>query len=157
MTESTKFHVFEASDVWCHYWLVRLQGKGRTRAQKRGTGRHGSWQTWTTGERGARSHSAEITPEQERVSCAQYDTGDTYRWRICKQYERYNAQTGYAWMHILYVLPLLPAYRATVLRFLAHRSLPITSRYYRTTQVSIPAEKLIKPTQVSKVPSILDT
>ena len=48
-------------------------------------------------------------------------------------------------------------YRATVLRFLAHRSLPVASRYYQTmVRVSIPAEKLIKPTQVSKVPSILD-
>ena len=35
-------------------------------------------------------------------------------------------------MHVLYALPLLPTYRATVLRFLAHRSLPATSRYYRT-------------------------
>ena len=58
----------------------------------------------------------------------------------------YNAQAGYAGMHVLYVLPLLPTYRATVLRCLAHRSLPIASRYYRTMLgVSVPAEKLIKP------------
>ena len=48
------------------------------------------------GERGAQSHCAEITPEQERGSRAQYDTRDTYELRICKQYERYNAQIGYA-------------------------------------------------------------
>ena len=38
------------------------------------------------GERGARSHSADLTQEQERVSRAQYDTRDTYGWRICQQY-----------------------------------------------------------------------
>ena len=59
---------------------------------------------------------------QERISSAQYDTRDTYIWRIYKKYERYNAQIGYASMHVLYVLSLLPTYRATVLRFLAHRS-----------------------------------
>ena len=32
-----------------------------------------------------------ITPEQERVSRAQYDTRDTYGWRIHKQYGHYNA------------------------------------------------------------------
>ena len=48
------------------------------------------------GERRARSHSADLTLEQERVSRAQYDTRDTYVWRINKKYERYNAQTGYA-------------------------------------------------------------
>ena len=48
------------------------------------------------GEHGARSHSADLTLEQERVSRAQYDTHDTYGWRICKQYDRYNAQTEYA-------------------------------------------------------------
>ena len=59
----------------------------------------------------------------------------------------YNAQIGYAGMHVLYILPLLPTYRATVLRFLAHRSLPIASRYYRTMLgVSVPTENLIKPT-----------
>ena len=41
----------------------------------------------------------------------------------------------------------IATYRATVLRFLAHRSLPVTSRYYRTMLgVSVPAENLIKPT-----------
>ena len=79
---------------------------------------------------------------------------DTYGGRIYKQYERYNAPTGYAWMHVLYVLPLLPTYRATVLKFLAHRSFPIASRYAR---VSVPAENLIKPIEVSRVSSILDT
>ena len=53
----------------------------------------------------------------------------------------YNAQTGYAWMHVLYVLSLLPTYRATVLRFLAHRSLPVTSRYYRTMLESVYLKK----------------
>ena len=48
------------------------------------------------GERGARSHSADLTQEQEQVSHAQYDTRNTYGWRICQQYNRYNAQTGYA-------------------------------------------------------------
>ena len=48
------------------------------------------------GERGAQSHSVDLTLEQERVSHAQYDTRDTYVWRICKQYKHYNAQTGYA-------------------------------------------------------------
>ena len=48
-------------------------------------------ETWvTTGvnhdERGARSHSVDLTLEQERVSRAQYDTCDTYGWGICKQY-----------------------------------------------------------------------
>ena len=50
----------------------------------------------TTSERGTQSHSADLTLEQERVSRAQYDLHDTYAWRIYKQYERYNAQTGYA-------------------------------------------------------------
>ena len=48
------------------------------------------------GERGAQSHSAKITLEQERVSRAQYDTQDTYGWHIHKQYGHYNAQIGYA-------------------------------------------------------------
>ena len=47
-------------------------------------------ETWVTtgvkhGERGARSHSADLTLEQERVGHAQYDTRDTYGWRICQQ------------------------------------------------------------------------
>ena len=67
---------------------------------------------------------------------------DTYEWRICKQYEYYNAQAGYALMHILYVLSLLLTYRATVLRFLAHRSLPVASRYYRTMLESVYQQKL---------------
>jgi hypothetical protein len=41
----------------------------------------------------AQSHSLALTPEQERVSRAPYDTRDTYGWRICKQYVHYNAQT----------------------------------------------------------------
>ena len=77
-----------------------------------------------------------------RVSRAQYDTRDTYGWCICKQYEHYNVQTRYAWMHILYILPLLPTYRATVLKFLAHRSLPIASRYYRTMLGSVYLQKI---------------
>ena len=113
--ESTKFRAFETSDVRGHYWLVRLQVKGLTRAQKRGMRRRGSRQAWTMGEHGAWSNSADLTLEQEQVSRAQYDTRDTYGGRIYKQYERYNAPTGYAWMHVLYVLPTLPAYRATVL------------------------------------------
>ena len=36
------------------------------------------------GERGARKHSVDLTLEQERVIRAQYDTRDTYGWRICK-------------------------------------------------------------------------
>ena len=41
----------------------------------------------------------------------------------------------------------IATYRATVLRFLAHRSLPVASRYYRTMlRVSVPTENLIKPT-----------
>ena len=44
--------------------------------------------------REAQSHSLALTAEQERVSRAPYDTRDTYRWRICKQYVHYNAQTG---------------------------------------------------------------
>ena len=48
------------------------------------------------GERGARSHSADLTPEHKQFSRAQYDTRDTYGWRIRKQYGHYNAQTGYA-------------------------------------------------------------
>ena len=48
------------------------------------------------GERGARSHSADLTLEQERVIRAQYDVRDTYGWRIYQQYERYNAQLEYA-------------------------------------------------------------
>ena len=41
----------------------------------------------------------------------------------------------------------VPKYSATVLRFLAHRSLPVTNRYYRTMLgVSVPTENLIKPT-----------
>ena len=93
------------------------------------------------GERETRSHSADLTLEQERVSRAQYDKCDTYVWRIYKQYERYNAQIGYAWMHVLYLLSLLPTYRATVLRFLAHRSLPVASRYYRTMLESVYLQK----------------
>ena len=89
----------------------------------------------TTGEHRTQSHSADLTMEQERVS------HDTYGGCIYKQYERYNAQTGYAWMHVLYVLPLLPTYRATVLRFLAHRSLSIASRYYRTMLESVYLQK----------------
>ena len=48
------------------------------------------------GERGARSHSADLTLEQERVIRAQYDTRDTYGWCTSKQYERYDAQIVYA-------------------------------------------------------------
>ena len=49
----------------------------------------GYGETWVTtgvkhGERGARSHSADLALEQEQVSRAQYDTHDTYGWRICK-------------------------------------------------------------------------
>ena len=47
-------------------------------------------------ERETRSHSADLTLGQERVSRAQYDMRDTYGGHIYKQYERYNAQTGYA-------------------------------------------------------------
>ena len=35
-------------------------------------------------ERGARSHSVDLTLEQERDSRAQYDTRDTYEWRTYK-------------------------------------------------------------------------
>ena len=47
-------------------------------------------------------------------------------------------------MHTLYVLSLLPIYRATILKFLAHRSLPVASRYYQTmVGVSVPVENLL--------------
>ena len=37
-------------------------------------------------------------------------------------------------------------YRATILRFLAHRSLLEASRYYQTIlEASVPAKKFIKP------------
>ena len=48
------------------------------------------------GERETRSHSADLTLEQEQVRHAQYDTCDTYGWCIYKQYERYDAQIVYA-------------------------------------------------------------
>ena len=48
------------------------------------------------GERETRSHSADLTLEQGRVIHAQYDTRDTYGWRIYQQYERYNAKKRYA-------------------------------------------------------------
>ena len=48
------------------------------------------------GEHRARSHSADLTLEQERVIRAQYDVRDTYGWRIYQQYKRYNAQLEYA-------------------------------------------------------------
>ena len=38
------------------------------------------------GERGAQSHSVDLTLEQEQVCRAQYDMRDTYGWRIYKQY-----------------------------------------------------------------------
>ena len=44
-------------------------------------------------------------------------------------------------MHILYVLPLLPTYRAIILRFLAHRSLPVASQYYLTMLESVYLQK----------------
>ena len=58
-------------------------------------------ETWVAtganhGERETRSHSADLTLEQERVNRAQYDTCYTYGGRICTQYEYYNAQAGYA-------------------------------------------------------------
>ena len=142
MNKSTKyFRACEASDVRGHYWLVRLQGKGLTRVHKRGYGEMWVMTGVKHGERGARKHSAEITLEQGRVNRGQYDTRGTYGGRICKQYRHYNAQTGYAWIHVLYVLPLLPTYRATVHRFLAHRSLPVASRYYRTMLESMYLQK----------------
>ena len=112
-------------------------GQRSDKSAERGMGRRGSRPAWTTGERETRSHSADLTLEQERVIRAQYDTRDTYGWRTCKQYECYDAQIVYAWMHVLYILSLLPTYMATVLRFLAHRSLPVTSRYYRTMLKSV--------------------
>ena len=45
-------------------------------------------------------------------------------------------------MHVLYVLSLLPTYRATVLKFLAHHSLPLASRYYQTMLESVYLQKL---------------
>jgi hypothetical protein len=49
-------------------------------------------------------------------------------------------------MHVLSILTLLPTYRATVLRFLAHHALPEASRGYRTSLgVRVPVENLIKP------------
>ena len=44
----------------------------------------------TMSEHRTQSHSVDLTMEQERVS------RDTYGGCIYKQYERYNAQTGYA-------------------------------------------------------------
>jgi hypothetical protein len=39
-----------------------------------------------------------------------------------------NCTIGYARMHVLSVLTLLPTYKATILRFLARRALPVASR-----------------------------
>ena len=71
-------------------------GQGSDKSAERGMGRRGSRSAQTTGERETRSHSADLTLEQGRVIRAQYDTRDTYGGPIYKQYERYNAQTGYA-------------------------------------------------------------
>ena len=65
--------------------------QGSDKSAERGTGRRGSRPARTTGERETRSHSADLTLEQERVIRAQYDVRDTYGWRIYQQYERYNA------------------------------------------------------------------
>ena len=46
------------------------------------------------GERETRSHSVEITLEQEQVSHAQYDTRDTYGERIYKQYNTIMHKQG---------------------------------------------------------------
>ena len=61
-------------------------GLGSDKSVEKGYG-----ETWVTtdtnhGERETRSHSADLTLEQERVRRAQYDTRDTYGWRIYQQY-----------------------------------------------------------------------
>ena len=71
-------------------------GQGFDMNAEMSTERRGSRQAWTTGKRGAWSHSATVTPEQGPVSRAPYDSRDTYEGRIyvpyghddLKQYQR---------------------------------------------------------------------
>ena len=116
-------------------------GQGSDKSIEKGYG-----ETWvTTGMNHGRMRSTK--PQCRPNAGIETSQSCTIRhaWHLWMAYlqaiRHYNAQTWYAWMHILYVLSLLPTYRTTILRFLAQRSLPITSRYYRTMLESVYLQK----------------
>ena len=95
------------------------------------------------GERETRSHSADLTLEHEQVRRAQYDTRDTYGWRIYQQYGT-----------IMHNQDMHECTSYTSFHCCQHIGQPfsnfwyiILSLYYWTIlEVSVPVEKMIKST-----------
>jgi len=61
-------------------------GQGSDKSAEKSMERRVSWQAWTTGERGARSHNSAVTSKQKQISRAQYDARDIYEGRIYPPY-----------------------------------------------------------------------